>query len=599
MKILNKMKRNAYRAIGKMAAALLLLGMSGACVMDASAAEAGIEQENIGAIEGEYPLNQQVTYIYHQHIGSGEKEGGCYRKPIYHVHKGNEAEGGECYQTPVYHVHKGDEQSGGECYGTPVYHQHTGNPETGGGCFEAVYHKHSSGCYNTVSSSEYGCYIVRYWDTTEGDYEGHDFQYYEMSCGVTVHGTNSSHTHKVLVCKKEDEIVGYALGCNKTDKTVESYAFDCEKIPGITIDSYRFDCSKTEKTVDGYGLSCGKDEKIPYGKAVITEYPGKDKRKTEVEITFEDMTGGELKFTDTPYTWMDRKGKVIGTGSRITVTKNGTYHVLIGIANEDVNRESLKSQISISSIEAPKNNDEDDDGNDDDQGGSDDQGGDDEESGEDRGDPEPTGVPAASPSSAPTATASPSQTPKVTGKEKKNDDDKEKDKIAKDTSDKNAKASKTPGTTPLLETKEVTLPKKESENKDLEEIKVLETEDDMGNNGGIFSSPVVQIISITAGTLTALAGLFLLIYLLFMTARVYNDDGNGKMVYLGRCRIRLKTEGYTIEITDRMAEKAITNRYCIKPGFFRLLRSAEEEIMVCRLKKRVSVFLSKEMIVVI
>ena len=89
----------------------------------------------------------------------------------------------------------------------------------------------------------------------------------------------------------------------------------------------------------------------------------------------------------------------------------------------------------------------------------------------------------------------------------------------------------------------------------------------------------------------------MLCYLMLMTVKVYNDDGEGKMVYLGRCRIRLKEEGYTAEISDRMAEKAVTNRYCIKPGAFRLFRGDEEELLVCCNQKKVSAPLCREMIV--
>ena len=253
--------------MGKLAAALLLLGMSGACVMEVSATETELQtetdSEENGADENQAPANRRVTYIYHQHIGSSDEEGGCYHGVCYHTHRGNEMEGGECYQTPIYHVHTGDEQNGGECYGTPICHEHAGNPQEGGGCFVPVYHSHTGSCYKTISSSEYGCYTVRYWDTTDGDYEGHDYKYYEMSCGTTVHGTNSSHTHTVAVCNKSGTIERYTLGCGKTEETAESYVFDCEKAQGLTIDSYVFDCEKTEQTIDGYSLSCGKDEETP------------------------------------------------------------------------------------------------------------------------------------------------------------------------------------------------------------------------------------------------------------------------------------------------------------------------------------------------
>lgn len=588
--------------MGKVAAVLVLLCMSGACMMEVSATETEAETETASETATEEPeaLNQQITYIYHQHVGSSETEGGCYHGVCYHTHKGNEAEGGECYQTPVYHVHTGDEQNGGECYGTPICHEHTGNPQEGGGCFAPVYHSHSGSCYNTISSSEYGCYVVRSWDTSDGDYEGHDFQYYEMSCGTTVHGTNASHGHTVTVCNRGGTIERYTLGCGKTEETAESYVFDCEKAQGLTIDSYVFDCAKTEQTIDGYSLSCGKDEETPCGIITVTEHQGSNKEETEVEIIIEDLTQGELQLSDEPYTWKDASGNTIGTGSSITVGENGTYQVTVGLANEDVNRDSLKAQIDINSIVKPEKEEGGSQGDGDDDNGSSGGTGDNQDS-----DPEMTPEATVTPSPSPTAT--PSAVPEELPEKSDNDlgdgsgDDHDssllKSSIKKEVSDEAARVSPTPSAVPKRETEKVALEERESENEQLQEIKTIDPDGEKGRLRRIFASPVVQIISITAGTLTAIGGFLLLCYLMLMTIKVYNDDGEGKMVYLGRSRIRLKEEGYTVEISDRMAEKAVTNRYCLKPGAFRLFRSDEEELLVCCNQKKVSALLCREMIV--
>ena len=47
--ILNRMKKKIYRAMGKVAAVLVLLGMSGACVMEVSATETEAEAETEAA----------------------------------------------------------------------------------------------------------------------------------------------------------------------------------------------------------------------------------------------------------------------------------------------------------------------------------------------------------------------------------------------------------------------------------------------------------------------------------------------------------------------------------------------------------------------
>jgi hypothetical protein len=111
-------------------------------------------------------------------------------------------------------------------------------------------------------------------------------------------------------------------------------------------------------------------------------------------------------------------------------------------------------------------------------------------------------------------------------------------------------------------------------------------------------SPVVRIVSITAGTLLALAGIFLLIWLLLMTARIYNDNGEGKMRYLGREMLVLGIDGYYLTITDELAEKAVTNRYCIKPPYlFRLIKGKDGDLVIQRGNHYVLVPLQKEIII--
>lgn len=596
------MKKSINAVCLKIATAVLIAGMTGPCLMEAAASEA--ERESVQSSEasesGGTPGNSTSTYVYHQHIGNSGEKGGCYTAPVCHVHEGNEEEGGPCYKTPVYHVHEGNEEKGGRCYGTPVLHIHTGDPETGGGCFKAVYHKHTGSCYKTISSSEYGCSIVNWWDTSDGDYEGHDYKYFEMSCGRTVHGTDASHTHEVLKCDKENVIVRYTLGCGKTEEDADSYQFDCEKLEGTSIDSYALSCEKTAETIDGYGIGCGKDEETPCGKITVTENQGINKRKTSMTAVFEDFSGGELQLLDEPFVWYDQNGKRIGSGETLTVSENGRYSVRLGLINEDVSKESLKAEIKINSIIKPYQDNDHDDGSDgDDNGGGDNGPQESEDGGQTQQTPEGQASP--SPSAAPLATpsASPSLEPAVSSKTEKNDptgnDDGDGSGLNKEEKD-----FKIPVPSPDLrkQTETVKLPKKESSGDELQEIGTVE-QDREGGIRKFLSSPVVQVISITAGTLLALAGFLLLCYLLLMSVRVYNDDGEGKLVYLGRCRVRLKEEGYAVEITDAMTEKTVTNRYCIKPGFFRLFKGEDEELLVCCSGKKVSVSLSREMIVVI
>ena len=577
MKKLNvfRLKKRICKGLGKALAAALLLGMAGPCMSQVSAAEG----------------NQTVSWVYHQHAGSTQEEGGCYHTPVYHSHSGSESDGGGCYQTPVYHVHMGDEASGGGCYGTVILHEHTGNSASGGGCFTPVNHRHVEGCYRIVSNEEYGCYTLESHDTTEGDYEGHDFKYYYMSCGRVIHGTNSSHTHEIVICGKENEIEGYTLGCNKTEESIEKYLFDCSKTEGESIDSYALGCNKTTSDIDSYTLSCGKDKETPIGKITVTENMENGKEESQITASFEDLSGGELELTENPFTWYSPNGSVIGTGDTIRVSQNGTYSVVIGVKNEDVDKNSLRSQISINSIvKKDQNNngnsggkgDGDNDGNDDNNNSGDND--------SDTNDSTNDQKNAASPAVTSTPAASP--IPKTVLKSNKRNTAGVKSTVENDRADEMPK--KTPSPTPKLakKTESIKLPEKNSQ-PEAAEIKVNE------QKKGFFDSPAVKMITITAGTLLIFGGLILLLYFFRMSVGVYNDDGNGKMLYLGRCRVKLVDEGYMIEISDAMEEKAVTNRYCIRPGMFRFLRGEDTELLVCRRQKRISVYLNKEMIVII
>lgn len=577
------LKKKLYKGLGKAAAVILLLGMSSSCPLQVSAEE----------------INRTESYVYHQHQGSPEEEGGCYHRPIYHEHTGDETAGGGCYGTAVYHVHQGDETAGGGCYGTAVYHEHEGNGEEEGGCYVKKPHKHVSSCYKTVSSEEYGCYVIRTEDTNDDDYEGHDYKNYYMSCGKTVHGTNASHGHTVLDCKKTYDS-GYQLGCSKTEESIESYLQDCGRTEGETIDSYALNCGRTTENIEGYGVSCGRDEETPIGKITVTEEKGSKKEETFLKASFEDLSDGSIHLSEEAFTWQDASGNALGTGENIRVSENGRYSLVLGIENEDVNRDSLKAEITIRSIVKPSKNtggqgkDDHDNG---DNGGGGDNGGntDDNGSGDNNGgNGEAAG---ATPTPVPTPTAA-SATASSPIPLKSSQGAKSQSTPGRENTAETAKKTKAIGTpAPVLtwqkKAETVELPDKQSGNVEIPQIEIKEQKRGFGLSG------MAAVVTVTAGTILASLGLLFLLYYLRMSVKVYNDDGKGGMIYLGRCRVKLAEEGYTITISDEMEEKAVTNRYYIRPGLFRLFKGEEEELIVCRLKKKISVYLNKEMTVVI
>lgn len=184
-----------YVSSGKqlLASALLTKGID--CNPDATFNEIyqkilDIPQELLIGVE---QVPGSISYEYHYHIdGEGNN-----------THQENNPIQGGCYTIPVYHIHQGSSSTQGGCYTTPVYHSH------------------SSGCYETINSGEYGCHTIRSWDAGGG------YKYYEMSCGQTIHGTNSSHGHTVLNCSRGGKLEYYALGCGKNGSTVEGYRPGC------------------------------------------------------------------------------------------------------------------------------------------------------------------------------------------------------------------------------------------------------------------------------------------------------------------------------------------------------------------------------------
>lgn len=603
--ILFKIRKRLGRALGAAAAAMAVAVCAALPVFD-NALMAFAEEETV---------NQTVTYVYHQHIGNGGEEGGCYQSSVYHVHTGGETAYGGCYETPVYHAHEGDETSGGGCYGIPVLHVHSGSAEDGSGCYtSAVLHQsHTGTCWKSVSSTELDCYEVSVQETGEYDGSGNPVYLYYMSCGTVVKSASSQHVHSVEQCVGLGGVEGYELGCGKDEETVEGYELNCGKDETV-IEYYAVSCSKTTEDIEGYALSCGKDETTPYGRIVLTEEKTDDPERARITVTFEDLTDGSLQLTEDPYAWYDEQGNALGTGDAIEVSENGSYTVKVSLVNEDVDKDRLTGTIGVDSITETKQEDA------------------------------PTATPTATPGAGDTSTAAPTPSADASSEAEGTDsgEDTSPEASASPSEAGEVRATATPTKTPessmaagdasqdgpddpdgtgglegaggyrertddglnsreteeLQEQKqEAAVPELQSENQETAEKK--ETRKKTNPAAAFFSSPAVQAVSITAGALAALLGLFLLLYYLCKSVRLYNDDGEGRLFYLGRCDVCLKEEGYVLEVPASLEEKAVTNRYCIKPGLFLLLKSSEEEMIVCRQEKRVSVHLSREMIVVI
>ena len=466
----------------------------------------------------------------------------------------------------------------------------------------------------------------------------HDFKDYHMSCGKTVHGTNPAHYHKELDCDREGKIDSFKLSCKMTSSTIERYEMDCTKTEK-TIDSYLLSCQKTEKDIDKYEIGCGRDAATPLGRITVSGQLTASKRKADITAVYEDMSEGEVVLAENAFSWYDESGKLLGNGGTLQVTANGKYNVMLNVQNADVKASSLKAEVQIKGIQkkktetneedtgedAGKEDSSDDSGSGEDAGGNSGSGedaGGNSGSGDDTGDdsknagkggndsgssgeneernsptsvpkstvapsPYPTATPMIVKTPAPIATVSPGKTDKIVLGENSN-------KLQKNS------FKKTPSPTPIIrkETKTVNVEKKESEK---EELVTVETIDKHGKGAdtGVFPAPAIKLITVTTGTIALFGGIGVLLFLFGRSIRVYNDDGKGNLIYLGRGIVKVEEEGYVLHVTERMTEKSMTNRYCLCCDLFHLWKDTEEELIVVKKERRQIVKIQKEMIAVI
>lgn len=576
----------------------------------------------------ELPQKAVVTEIYHKHIGNSGEKGGCYQQEIPHIHQGNETEGGNCYQTEIQHVHQGNEASGTGCYSQTVYHTHQGDGQSEEGCYAAVYHTHEESCYkDKICTIRYTKGEVIGTEIKECDAHGQsvheraegigshvncdigdeDVQLeYCRECGIMSY---SYHDYQELTCGKDTETAeDYVVICGKDETTVEGYETGCGFEQG-SVERYELSCGKT---AEGYSRNCGLDEKTPVGRMIVTNETEGESEKVTISVRIEDLSGGKLLLDEPPFVWYDETGKKIGDGERIEVEKNGNYIAEVRLHNRDVDEKSLRSSITVDNI-----------------------------LGQEGVSPSPGEAVSPSPSSAvPTPSTGAQVTP---GKEKEEESPTSKPQPAEEPSDEGEEAlpQETPLPTPALminekpgdgeggnhralEGADKEIRNLESEESDesfteetaerepaiKKEVKKKEVKENMAalsepvevKKAGfwqrVFADPKVRIFSIAAGVLLLLSGLLLLLLYFLRSVKIYNDDGQGRFVKLGRCPIRLEEEGYAVTISEQIAEKAYTNRYCIKPGLFRLGKE-QQEILVYKDTKRVSARLEKEMIFVI
>lgn len=586
-----KARKLMGRALSLAAALCLLAGIT----LTAQGEEA--KETNIREA-GEQASKVVITEIYHKHMGNSGEPGGCYSAPVLHQHQGNEETGGPCYQKVVYHTHAGNENEGSGCYTQPVYHQHKGDELQGGECYEEITHVHTKDCYQQEDCIMYHTLkgeVLSTWtdfcyshqETLFGEARGtashsscgageEEKTYrYCLACGFV---GPTLHSYQKLICPiEEGTTIGYQLSCGKDDKTIDGYEPGCG-FQEAEREAYALSC---EKAVEEYRIDCGLKENQLCGRLIVTNETTQQAEQVVISARIEDLTGGRLKSDTASYEWKDAGGKLLGTGNEITVNENGTYFVFVRLENKDVDEAGLRSSILVDNIykaqasatPAP----------------------------ESQATPEPT--PEVTPEPGENAQPSPSSSEESGNDSEEGNDDSTKDDDRKALSAggvrKTSKQAKTspqpsPAKSPLKkESRTVLLPEKEAK----EEV-TYQVEQEQKHKG-IFDVPAVRIITVTGGVFLLMAGLFLLLFYLRNSVKVFNDDGEGRMIRLGRCMTKREGDCYTLTITEAMVERACTNRYCIKPGLFLLGKREDQELIVFKGDKGITVYLSREIIAVL
>ncbi len=543
-----------------------------------------------------------ITQIFHKHVGSSTQQGECYCVPISHQHEGNEKDGGTCYQTPVYHRHDGNENEGSGCYTKPVYHEHLGDEIQGGGCYEEITHSHITECYEKAECLMHHAPDGNILETWTDTCFGHGQTTFGKSKGTATHNdcgkgqeeriyrycltcgsvSPSTHSYQKLVCQtQEGTVTGYQRNCGKDETSIDGYTTDCG-LEEAEIEGYSISC---KKTVDGYGLGCGLTENQLCGRLIIRNETEGKAEKAVLSVHLEDLTGGRLKLCEPAYEWQDENGQLLGHGEKIEVNENGSYTVFVRLENKDVDKAGLYGSILIDNIEKVNSSQE----------------------------PFPTQTPKAQ------ATA----VPEEDGNSSLEGDDSNSEETAAQIPQTGNRKEAAEGveeaeelSQSVVKTKKAFVPEKieaspfpekspvikESQKVALEEYEALAERDvvkEEVKKPKFFDMPAVRIIAVSGSVLSLMLALAMLFVYFRRSVRVFNDDGEGHMLFLGRCLVKYENDCYKVVISETMEEKACTNRYCIKPGLFRIGKKEGEEMMIIKGNKSVTSYLDKEMIVML
>ena len=583
-------------------------------------------------------------YLTHKHTGTQDICGGCYTSPHYHVH--SEPGAGDCY-SPRYHVHTGS-PSGGGCYTVPVLHEHSGDSSHAGGCYVPKYHTHTSSCYRS-GQCEWSRDLVNVgttpsWCQIHGDIAQVEADVIERhsacgkgtitaevsycpSCGYGGTLGGGIHEYSVLTCTKSSSYIdAYVLGCGHVEGDVDHYEPGCD-MEGV-IEGYDLTCTKTATYIDFYDPGCGMEEGQNAVAVNVTQSPVSGGSNMKLTVSLEDLSGGIIDVSDAEFIWKDAEGNDIGSGDSLTVSSNGTYGLEVIISDDGINEDSCNGNVEVTGIRPPGSNngsggsssggggssDADEGMSDDDQGSGNNggSGGNSDDGSDD------TYYAAATPTPTPTSTpvsilntdsgnGDGTKTGRIeSGSKWRNDDGSGSDGTGSD-APVIGEAIPTAGLTKnvTVEKRKVEAVKSDAGNEENLENGAVTGSDQakagglLGKAGQFLKTPAGKVITITVSTALLIGALFLLLLLLRNTIIVFNFDGHMKRHFVGIAFIRLKKDGYELEIPDDICERAYTNRYGFFMGFFMIGRDPDTEILVIKKDRQTMAKLERMMRVTI
>lgn len=438
--------------------------------------------------------------------------------------------GNVAYAGTAIHHHSGDEENGGDCYQTPVYHTHDGSTEEGGDCYQTPVYHVHTG--DEVNGG--GCYGEEVYHTHEGTAQTggacYTPVYHSHTSGCYREGSHSSD------CSYH--IVYHSYDCG----TVHDWNGDghgCDGFYEYECGGHRYLACGQGGQIVGYTFSCTEEEDTLTGYALNCD-------KTEEDVDSYELT---CEKTDEDIDYYD---KTCG------MEEGEEYYV--------PDPEPDNGGNDSGNAGASSNDGSQDDG----------------------AEPEPTIVPTPEPTLEPT----PEPTPEAVTA------------AATVSTPEPVKATAKPSAEKTeLTPSPVMTPTPTAAKRVVSEVKVspvkaqpvdTATEPVVIKKTNPLLTPAGKIISITSGSVVLVILVGWLLFYLRRSVRVYNDNGKGHMHYLGRAAVEQTEEGYCIRLTDKLVERAVTNRYSIRPDLFLIGKNSSWEVFIVKDGKKKAVYLEKE-----